>query len=194
MSNRKEKILIMVSLVILIGVMAYVTASKWGQVSNSFFNYSFMDVINILVTCIFGFFLTILLVGKESSHAKKVEIIQLGLDSIIGIYRKIISFFDILKGRSLNESEKRFLIKIFKIASIEINNLDDYLKTCNIQNKALMDDTKQLKDFHFTFKELLTDKPFSNQYILSENDITDSIQKYYLGKNLLHKIKLHLYK
>jgi hypothetical protein len=192
--NPKRVLLMIFALIIAIFIpLILFTAYNWYVIKLNFYNYTFIDLFNVFIALVFGLWITLYLSSKTSNYVKKSEIVFECIDSILDIYKRIVDCFEQCNDSSLNDENRRRCIKLFRDASKEISNLDKYINASMNPSINIATKVKGISYVTFELKKIITDKPFSNRYIITIDDINQSSDKYYEIKGYLQQLKMLLF-
>jgi len=190
MKTKTSIILICVSLILLpiITIIFF-----WNSIKCSFFTFSLMDILNVISTILIGIVVTYYFSYTFSNSAKRLEIIVENLNSFQDYYVNIITTISNLNKKKISRELKQHLLRLFKFASNESYNLKKYLLIEIDDKEFLNKNFSEIDEEHITLKEIITDAPFEINQI-TENDIKYSTEHFYIIKQKIQQIKLHLYK
>jgi len=152
-----------------------------------------MDILNVICTILIGFIVTIYFSYTYSNSAKRLEIIIENLNNFQDYYVNIIKTISDINRKKISMEIKKYLLRLFKFASIELHYLEKFLLDETIDKKFINKSFTEIESEHFSLKEIITDTAFESNQI-TENDIKYSTEHFYVIKQKIQQIKLHLYK
>jgi hypothetical protein len=188
----KRKALVISGLFFIV-ILVFPTILFWKDVKGTFFNFSYMDMLYVACTFLIGIVGAVYITQSFKKSAKRLEIIFENFDNLIGYYENIIRVISDFSNKKLTQSAMKYLTRLFRFASNEINDTREYFAAEKPDDKILHDSISKTTEEHLDIKAFLTDIPFQRNHTITEDEIKRSMDYYHTIKQQIQKIKLHLY-
>jgi hypothetical protein len=184
--------IVIISSVIIIPII-WITINNWETVKLTFFTYTFIDLVNVIVTILFGIVVSIYFSLLNNNYLKKTEILFGNMDSLIELFGDIKKSFENDEDSVITLQKQSYYIKIFRDTSKEISNIDQYINLYIKKNTQLQECIKTLEKYTRSMKVIITDKPFQKEYKVLKSDIYLSSERYFTIKACINKIKMLMF-
>ncbi len=167
---------------ILFLIVVILSVLKWKMLKNTFFSYSFIDIVNFIATLLIGFFLTYIIAVPLQKEIKEKDILS---ETIIEVQKDLAAIMEYLykiKGQMITVQQREYILTLSKITDKDIN----FLKNMPFKNKVIAENISNIVKIRGDFSFILTgDNLVANQPIADVYIETCSLQYYQLKQQLM---------
>ncbi len=190
---RLKKGILIISVIVSVCFLVFVViigVSSYKNYNNPFLECSLIDILELFITSLIGIGVGYYLSVGYSSENKKNGLIEAYLNIILDDSTYILKSVERIKTNEFKDSEGRDLILSFRMLSNDYNSL----KTCYTEILGNIPSTiHDMQNIIFDLKGIITDKPFINKKISSE-DYERAFDEYCILKGKLNLAKIELLK